>query len=873
MRSNDKLPPQAVDLEEAVLGGCLLGDKEAVETMRLVISDRDFFYKPSHQIIYDAIVHLSNSGEAVDLLTVVKRLKDTHNLEQLGGAYYISQLTNRIATAGNMEFHCRIIAQQWLRRRMINICSKWYGRGFDDTSDVFDNYDKLTIEVMATLETAISNSKQSVIHIAEPVKQSIADYEERARAKGALTGVTSGIYALDRVTYGWQRSDMIIIAARPAMGKTALVLGFAEAAAEANIPVAFFSLEMSKTQLVNRMIVGKSQVNSDRFKRGTLSDVEVQEMIKATCSINELPIYIDDTPALSLANFARASRRLKKDKGIGLIIVDYLQLMRSDESKGRNREQEISSISRGLKAVAKELNVPIIALSQLSRAVESRPDKRPQLSDLRECISMNTGFIYTQNNVQSNVSSRINLLSLSKKGVKNMHSENIPKTKNIVYRVKTKTGRFVDATANHPILTTDGYKKVKDLTNADVLVLVKGWQGADGQYIPESKFIGWMLGNGSMCGQSVPSFITPDFDVSNEFCKSVNSIFGFMPKVHKSKHENIFQWDVTKNSFRTKEGNPCTKWLKENDLWGRRAQDKYIPDWFMEQADAQSIYELLAGLIETDGSIYTVKKAQVISYASTSLKLIQQIMYLFAKIGIIARVDEGRLSEKARFKCYKLTISDCSFIEIFAKKIKLTGKKADKLSQFQKSRRTSYTGNRISRTATIEISKLIKNGRLQIHGERRATQSTIKKLAQKNDLGIYHWLTSDDIYFDDLKSVSLIGEVDVFDRSVPKTNNFVVNGIVVHNSGAIEQDADMVMFIHRNEYYGIMNYEDGASTQGLGELIIAKHRNGAVDNVEVRYIASQTKFTDVETFNYNSHSGITPNTNFYESNKDDGDPF
>jgi replicative DNA helicase len=381
MENKDKVPPQAVDLEEAVLGCCLTGDREAVETMRLVIPDRDCFYKPSHQTVYDAIIHLSNSGEAIDLLTVVKRLKDTHYLDGLGGVQYISTLANKAGF--NVEYHSRIIVQQWLRRKQINLAAKWYNDGFDDTADVLHSYDTMAVKVMATLETAISSGKQSVVHIAEPVKQSIAEYEERARAKGALTGITSGINALDRVTHGWQKSDLIIVAARPAMGKTALVLGFAEAAAEAAAPVAFFSLEMSKTQLVNRMIVGKSQVNVERFKRGTLSDVEVQEMIKATYVINELPIYIDDTPALTLANFARAARRLKKEKGIGLIVVDYLQLMDA-EIKG-NREQSISTISRGLKAVAKELNVPVIALSQLSRAVETRGgDKRPQLSDLRE---------------------------------------------------------------------------------------------------------------------------------------------------------------------------------------------------------------------------------------------------------------------------------------------------------------------------------------------------------------------------------------------------------------------------------------------------------------------------------------------------------
>ena len=384
MKTTDKLPPQATELEEVVLGACLLGDKEALETVRLVIPDRDCFYKPAHQTVYDAIVYLHNKGEAVDMLTVVKRLKETHNLEQLGGVIYISQLTNRIASTAHVEFHARIIVQKWLHRKLVNISAEAYGKAFDDTADIFALYDDTISKLMQQVDTAVSSSRQSTVHIAEATKQSLAEYAQRAANPGLITGVPSGLTDLDKVTNGWQRSDSIVIAARPGMGKTALVLCFAEAAAAAGDPVAIFELEMPKVQITNRMIIAHSGIDSEAFKRGKLRGDEVTQMHRSAGYIESLPIHIDDTPALNIKQIARISRRLKKEKGIKLIIVDYLQLM-SNEGRGKNREQQVSENSQGLKALAKELDVPVIALSQLSRSVEQRGgDKKPQLSDLRD---------------------------------------------------------------------------------------------------------------------------------------------------------------------------------------------------------------------------------------------------------------------------------------------------------------------------------------------------------------------------------------------------------------------------------------------------------------------------------------------------------
>ena len=353
-----------------------------------------------------------------------------------------------------------------------------------------------------------------------------------------------------------------------------------------------------------------------------------------------------------------------------------------------------------------------------------------------------------------------------------------------------------------------------------------------------------MLGNGCMYGYNVPSFITNDYEVSDFFCKTILSLFGFSPKYHKHYKSKVYQWDITKSTVRTSEGNPVKTWLKDNDLWGRKAMDKYIPDWFLEKADEKSICELIAGLIETDGSVYSVKTRNTVSYSTTSYLLGRQILYLFSKIGIIANMDDGYTSVKATTPCYKLSISDSFFIKIFRKKIFLVGRKKNKIDSFDLEKRVSYTANKVSRETTEQISKLITKSRLQIHGNRCATQSTLIKLSKNNDLGTYKWLLNESIYFDKVKSITKVGVVDVFDRSIPKTNNFIVNGIIVHNSGAIEQDADLVVFLHRDFKVGIEVDKDGNSTKNEADLIIAKGRNIETPEIKIGFDPPKMKFFD-----------------------------
>ncbi len=382
-----KLPPQALDLEEAVLGALML-EKDAVNAAIDILQPKSF-YKEAHQKIFAAIQDLFQRSEPVDILTVTNELKQRGELEIVGGPYYITQLTNRVASAANIEYHARIIAQKYIQRELISISSQIITDAYDETTDVFTLLDKAESSLFSVAE---GNIRKNYETMSDLIRQSITQIEEAKGKETGVTGVQSGFTALDRVTSGWQPSDLVIIAARPAMGKTSYVLSLARnAAVDFGQPVAFFSLEMSSVQLVTRLVSAESEISSEKLRSGNLRDDEIHQIHAKIDKLSEAPIFIDDTPGLSVFELRAKARRLKAQHDIQLLIIDYLQLMTAggDGKSGGNREQEISTISRSLKSIAKELNIPVLALSQLSRAVETRGgDKKPMLSDLRESGSI-----------------------------------------------------------------------------------------------------------------------------------------------------------------------------------------------------------------------------------------------------------------------------------------------------------------------------------------------------------------------------------------------------------------------------------------------------------------------------------------------------
>ncbi len=390
-----RLQPQALEVEEAVLGALMI-EKNAPERV-LDVLNSDAFYKDAHKYIYESIVELFKDGHPVDIITVTDKLRSKGQLEFVGGAYFVSRLTQRVASTANLEYHSHIVMQKYVQRELIAVSGEIVHDAFEAGVDAFELLDRSEEKIFRVKDKSI---KKNVEDIGQLINKAIRQIQNTKSGESGITGVPSGIVEIDRITAGWQRSDLIILAGRPGMGKTAFVLSIARnAAVDHDTPVALFSLEMSSVQLVTRLISAETQLSSEKLRTGKLTEAEWTQLNTKIQQISEAKIFIDDTPALSVFELKAKARRLKANHHIGMIVIDYLQLMRGEDSKNGNREQEISYISRSLKGLAKDLDIPIIALAQLSRQVEQRQDKKPILSDLRESGSIEqdadiVGFIY-----------------------------------------------------------------------------------------------------------------------------------------------------------------------------------------------------------------------------------------------------------------------------------------------------------------------------------------------------------------------------------------------------------------------------------------------------------------------------------------------
>jgi len=377
--SSHKIPPQNMEAEQSVLGGILI-ENEAINRVTEILAPEDF-YRDAHRKIFNALIDLSERNEPADLITMTNELRKKGELDAVGGASYVTSLIDSVPTAANIEYYARIVKEKAILRRLIETSTEIITQSYADRGDVESFLDEAEKAIFEISERRV---KPSFFPIKEIVKESFKTIETLFKNKDLVTGVPSGFKELDRLTSGFQPSDLIIVAGRPSMGKTALCLNIAQyAAIEAKIPVAIFSLEMSKEQLVIRMLCSEAQVEGTRLRTGYLSESDWPKLTMAAGTLSDAPIFIDDTAALSILELRAKARRLKSDHGLGMIIVDYLQLMKG-RTRVESRQQEISEISRSLKALSKELNVPVIAVSQLSRKTEERTGNRPQLSDLRE---------------------------------------------------------------------------------------------------------------------------------------------------------------------------------------------------------------------------------------------------------------------------------------------------------------------------------------------------------------------------------------------------------------------------------------------------------------------------------------------------------
>ncbi|MCC6499831.1 MAG: replicative DNA helicase [Anaerolineales bacterium] len=861
--------PHSREAEEAVVGAVFINPEVYYDVAQFL--NADDFYIHRHQWIWNAFTSLHEQRIPIDLLTVSNELDKRGQLSEIGGPAYLTALVNQVPSSLNAESYGRIVEGYSVRRKMITAANKIASIAYDEKTNVDT--------VMDEAEKAVFNvSERRLKHDLQPISNVLSDYYDRidtlAKRPDEIVGVPTGFIDLDKMLTGLQPSDLLIIAGRPGQGKTGFLLSIAKNAGLTHKKhVAIFSLEMSNEQVVQRLIAQETGIDSQRLRTGKLQENEWPLFTHSIEVFGDTHIYLDDTPAITPLQLRTKCRRLHLEYNLDLIIIDYLQLMGGD-TRTDNRVQEVSYISRNLKVLARELNVPVLAAAQLSRAVEQRSDKRPVLSDLRESGCLTGDTLVTLENGKNipirelEGQSGFHLWALNPV-TRKLENASVSRafstgTKQ-VFKMKTRLGREIRATGNHKFLTIEGWKRLDELQTGGHLALPRllpTRPRAQTMSDAELALLGHLIGDGCTLPRHVIQYTTRERDLADMVANLAVEVFGdeVNPRVSPEK-----QWyQVYLSSTRRHTHNvhsAITEWLEELRAFGLRSYKKKIPTEVFEQPE-KAIALFLRHLWATDGSVQLVKgkKTRPIAYyATSSRELAVGVQTLLLHLGISAILKRVPQNGKGRDQ-YTVTITGKPDLTIFAEKIGAVGAyKRRRLAEIQ-----NYIEEREANTNRDVIPKQIWRMHVvpamqNIGMTTRQMQAAIE--TQYCGTGLYKQnvsreragrvahvvqsqelqsLAHSDIYWDSIVSIEPDGEEQVYDLTVPGHQNFIANNIIVHNS--LEQDADIVMFIYRPD-----QYEKDTVKQNVAEIIVAKHRNGPVGSVELVFRGALAKFENAAT--------------------------
>jgi replicative DNA helicase len=865
--ANDRLPPQDVHAEQSVIGGMLLS-KDAIADCVEGLKGADF-YRPAHELIYDAILDLYSRGEPADAITVSDELTKRGDLTRVGGQAYLHQLISEVPTAANAGYYAEIVAERAVLRRLVDAGTKivqmGYGQGGGDVVDIVN---AAQAEIYAVAD---KRGGDDYAVLGDVLEATVDEIEAASGKTGEMTGVPTGFTDFDNLTNGLHPGQMIVVAARPAVGKSTWGLDIARSAAiKHKMATVLFSLEMSRTEITMRLLSAEASIQLQNMRKGTMRDEDWTRLARTMGEVSDAPLFIDDSPNMSLMEIRAKCRRLKQRNNLRLVIIDYLQLMSSGK-RVESRQQEVAEFSRALKLLAKELEVPVIAISQLNRGSEQRQDKRPQMSDLREsgCLTSDARILRADTGAETSMGELyaegatdvpVWALDESLRYVQRHLTHVFPTGTKPVFRLKLASGKTIRATENHPFLAYEGWTQLGDLRTGSRVAVprhvpapheLNDWQ--DDKVV----LLAHMLGDGSFVKRQPIRYASVDEQNLGAVTKAAIA-FG-VAAVRDDYPAARCTTLRLRAPFHLGHGkrDPIAEWLDELGLFGLRSHEKFVPEPIFHVSKRQ-IALFIKHIWATDGSVTVHRNGEGgrIYYASTSRRLADDLSRLLLRFGISTRT---RVVVRSGYRNgYTIDISGVDDQRRFLQEIGVHGDRsvpAERLLEIVRNK----TANTNVDTVPLQVWDRVKEVMLEKGMTQRRFQAAMgtafcgstlwKHSPSRERLGRVAVVLGDadlelmavnDVLWDSVVSVEPDGVEEVYDATVLGTHNFIANGIAVHNS--IEQDADMVILLHRESMY-----ERESPREGEADLIVAKHRNGPTDTITVAFQGHYSRFTNMAT--------------------------
>jgi replicative DNA helicase len=867
-----RLPPQNREAEEAVLGSLLIDPDAVFEVSNFLRPEH--FYNVANGWIFEAVLALHRRNEPVDTLTLLEELRRRDQLQEVGGEPYIIGLVSAVPTSLNAHFYGKIVEATAVRRELIKAAGEIANLAYEEDEDIAVVIDRSEQTLFAVSE---QRTTRDLVHVKQIAQAYLERIEELHNRDQDIVGVPTGFTDIDRLLGGLNKSDLLIIAARPGMGKTSFQNGIALTAAQTHGKrVAMFNLEMSGEQLVQRMLAAQTRIDVQRLRRGQLYDQEWPIFYEAVARLSETRIFIDDTPSITPMQLRTKCRRLYAEHGLDMVMIDYLQLMQSDRSGGGgNRVQEIGDISRGLKQLARELDVPVVAAAQLSRAVESRQDKRPMLSDLRDsgCLVGST-LVSLVDGQRLPIGNLVGQSGFKVWAVDESTWELVPATVSrafstgvkSVFRLTTRLGRTIRATANHKFRTFDGWKRLDELEVKERLALPRSLPTAVSSASmndAELALLGHLIGDGCVLARHAIQYTTRELDLAEQVAELATAVFGaeIAPRIQAER--SWYQVYLASTRHHTHGvRNAVADWFDKLGIFDLRSHEKFVPNIVFQQPIASKT-RFLRHLWATDGCIAMRKTGTrftpAIYYASSSKTLAVDVQTLLLHVGINARLKCVAQKGKGRDQ-FHVIVSGHQDQDQFMRLIGAVGAyKQEQLNLVE-----TYLAETVGNTnrdvlpytvwrqyvvpAMAEQGMSGRDMQAAINqpycGTSLYKQNVSRERAMRVATAVasvpLQQLADSDIYWDQIVSIEPDGFEEVFDLTVPNYHNFVADNIVVHNS--IEQDADIVMFIYRDEYYN----PDTTERPGIAEIAVAKHRNGPTATVDLFWNGELASFANLQ---------------------------